>query len=108
MRQISDCLPAWLIDEMAARGHDGAHTLTAAATNAPRKKAGADAPASADTGRNPARPGVGGRKGRPVLTLVMGGRGMSTATRRQLGVPAPAVLRPTLLVIEGGHATGPR
>jgi hypothetical protein len=46
---------------------------------------------------------------RPVLRLVMGGRGMSTAHRRQLGVPAPAVLRPTLLVIEGGrHATGPR
>jgi hypothetical protein len=28
MRQISDCLPAWLIDEMAARGHDGAHNLS--------------------------------------------------------------------------------
>jgi hypothetical protein len=27
MRQISDCLPAWLIDEIAARGHDGAHNL---------------------------------------------------------------------------------
>lgn len=45
---------------------------------------------------------------RPVLRLVMGGRGMSTAQRRQRGRPAPAVLRPTLLVIVGGrHATSP-
>jgi hypothetical protein len=26
-RHISECLPAWLIDEMAARGHDGAREL---------------------------------------------------------------------------------
>jgi hypothetical protein len=122
--------------ELAARGHDGAHTmdesggspLTRDRDEPPmrsasegvgstrigmRKKARAETRASSDRGgmRQTARRTAADTDEahmRPVLRLVMGGRGMSTAHRRQLGVPAPAVLRPTLLVIEGGHATGPR
>jgi hypothetical protein len=45
-----------------------------------------------------------GQRMKPALRLVSS-RGMSTAHRRQLGVPAPAVLRPTLLVVGGTHYT---
>ena len=44
-------------------------------------------------------------KGRPVLLVIAGGRGMSTAQRRH-GFPRPAVLRPMLLIVGGrDHAS---
>lgn len=72
------------------------------------KEAGAvEAPASSDreelhqTGEEIRAGDTYGTRLRPALRLVMGGRGMSTAQRRQWGSPAPAVLRPMLLIVGG-------
>jgi hypothetical protein len=135
MRQISDCLPAWLIDEMAARGHDGAHNLSdeGGGSSAGRDSDEtptlyADAPAPSGSSEvdgkhgDAARP-VGSTKpnvlsgqfqpsparGRPVLAVIQGSRGRAIASANNMGRPRPiAVARPLLSVIEGGHATGPR
>jgi hypothetical protein len=131
MRQISDCLPAWLIDEMAARGQNGGHKLKSGGRSAGRRSDQpptlyADAPAPSGSSEvdgkhgDAARPvgstkpnGLSGQfqpspaRGRPVVVVV--NTDMRRVNRRPTGLPSPALRRSLLIVIEGGrHATGPR
>jgi hypothetical protein len=122
MRQISDCLPAWLIDEMAARGHDGAHNLNEG--GAPPQGGESEAPlpslevapANRVKGRGAmprqvqnrgwarSREGDDARTvNAPALVLVVD-NGMRGVHRRPYGAsPASAPRSPLLIVIEGGR-----
>jgi hypothetical protein len=119
MRQISDCLPAWLIDEMAARGHDGAHNLNEG--GAPPQGGESEAPlpslevapANRVKGRGAmprqvqnrgwarSREGDDARTvNAPALVLVVD-NGWRRDYRRPKGSPSPALRHP--LSVVGGH-----
>jgi hypothetical protein len=120
MRQISDCLPAWLIDEIAARGHDGAHNLNEG--GAPPQGGESEAPlpslevapANRVKGRGAmprqvqnrgwarSREGDDARTvNAPTLVLVVDNTGMGSVIRRPKGFPDPALPIPVLRVVRG-------
>jgi hypothetical protein len=43
-------------------------------------------------------------RSRPVLRALIGGKGLDSARRRARGCPAPALSKPLLRMIEGGHS----
>jgi hypothetical protein len=130
MRQISDCLPAWLIDEMAARGHDGAHNLSdeGGGSSAGRDSDETptlcvDAPTPSGSSEVDGKPGEAARpvgstkpnvlsgqfqpspaRGRPVLVVIQGNRGEPTHAAHEGVFPARRVGSPLVLVWDRDHS----
>ena len=118
MRHISECLPAWLMDEVAARGHDGAHKFVAGETNCrgnvtavPTRHGsgltpdGASASATPPARRQALRvTGAVKGKGRSneAPASVLGGTSIKESPAYKEPSPAPKG-RPVLMLVEGNR-----